>query len=621
MKIVCLLLLSLICISCNNQIKQHAISLNNDLELVPILSPSFDSLLLEVQTLPSRYRIKIFLEICNRDEVEVGKIKKQEELLVAALPFAKKEDKKKVLQRLIALYRLLDKQGISCAISKGIKCCEELGQNYSLTQEEQWEMKKAKAFFLNIRGEQEQSLLIWQDLLEEHRSADKIKYIIEDLNTIASCFVKVGDIEKGLSIFKDAYHLALNKKLSEAQSICLRSIIKHSCNIGRYDEVVILCNKIGVDSIATSFPAIYSMLSTCYLQLQKTDSARYYLSKARKVSKRENGIVYNCRMAETFIPESQKDSVAYYLGEAMRHYEIQNDLYKTKLPLYFMPVYAEYATLLQKEGEMGQAGEVFRLIEPLMSSNITDMPWVKKQIDALASYVSYLQFTEQYKKATKLLVFRDSIQQRYYQEKESIASKNFADRFKIKDLETVNKLKQQEIDFTVRTSAISWVVCILLIFVIAIFVVIVCRMHKKIKLRDNKIIELSSPKPIISSRRDSLSPEEQLYNSAKKLVESKKLYLNSELTLDELAKEIGTNRASLSAAINHCSKYNFNQWINKYRVNHIVEHISEVKNFQTFYKSAGFNAYNTFNTCFKEHMKCTPKQFQKKYKSEVDSAG
>lgn len=97
--------------------------------------------------------------------------------------------------------------------------------------------------------------------------------------------------------------------------------------------------------------------------------------------------------------------------------------------------------------------------------------------------------------------------------------------------------------------------------------------------------------------------------------------MNSELTLDELAKEIGTNRASLSAAINHCSKYNFNQWINKYRVNHIVEHISEVKNFQTFYKSAGFNAYNTFNTCFKEHMKCTPKQFQKKYKSEVDSAG
>lgn len=617
----CLFLLALVCLSCTDQTKQKAVFLNNELKLVTISSSAFDSLLLEAQTLPPQQKTKIFLEICNRNEVEVDKTKKQEELLVETLTFASKKDKKKVLQRLIALYRVLDKFRYEDAIAKGIKYCDELERNYSLTAEERWDVKKVKAFLLNRRGLLEESILIWQNLLDEHRSADKTEYVIEDLNTIAGYLIKLGDTEKGLSIYNDAYQLALDNKLSKYESVCLGLIISHSCNIGHYNEVINLCNKIRVDSTAKSFPAIYSMLSTCYLQLQKTDSARYYLSKARKVSKRENGIVYNCRMAETFIPESQKDSVAYYLGEAMRHYEIQNDLYKTKLPLYFMPVYAEYATLLQKEGEMGQAGEVFRLIEPLMSSNITDMPWVKKQIDALASYVSYLQFTEQYKKATKLLVFRDSIQQRYYQEKESIASKNFADRFKIKDLETVNKLKQQEIDFTVRTSAISWVVCILLIFVIAIFVVIVCRMHKKIKLRDNKIIELSSPKPIISSRRDSLSPEEQLYNSAKKLVESKKLYLNSELTLDELAKEIGTNRASLSAAINHCSKYNFNQWINKYRVNHIVEHISEVKNFQTFYKSAGFNAYNTFNTCFKEHMKCTPKQFQKKYKSEVDSAG
>lgn len=138
----CLFLLALVCLSCTDQTKQKAVFLNNELKLVTISSSAFDSLLLEAQTLPPQQKTKIFLEICNRNEVEVDKTKKQEELLVETLTFASKKDKKKVLQRLIALYRVLDKFRYEDAIAKGIKYCDELERNYSLTAEERWDVKK-----------------------------------------------------------------------------------------------------------------------------------------------------------------------------------------------------------------------------------------------------------------------------------------------------------------------------------------------------------------------------------------------------------------------------------------------------------------------------------------------
>lgn len=616
MKRVYFFLLSLICLSCTNKVEQQAMSLNDEVKLVPILSSTLDSLLIEVQTLPPHLKFRIFFDISSRDEIEVSKVKKQEELLVETLTFASRKERKKVLQRLIALYKILDKLRVSDAISEGIKRCKELEQDYSLSQEEQWNVKKSKAFFLNRHGNLEESLMIWQNLLDEHRSVDKTEYIIEDLNTIASYFIKLGDTERGLSIYKDAYQLVLDNNLLEYKAVCLRFIIWHSCYIEHYDEVVNLCNEIGVDSIATFLPSVYSILSTCYLQLQKTDSARLYLNKTRKISKKEIGTVYYCRMAETYIAEKQDDSVSYYLNEAMRQFEVQKKLHKMNLPLYFMPVYAEYGSLLQEKGKMRRAAEAFQLIEPLMNSGITDMPWIEKQIKALAHYGSYLQVTKQYKKAAELLTFRDSIQKKYYLERETIASKNFADRFKIQNLETENKLKQQEINFTLRTSSFSFAICIFLLFIIACLVFALYLMYKRmekcyrVELEPN-LPQPTPPQPAPPLKSEPLSPEEKLYDRAYRMVKSKKLFMDSELTLDKLAKKLASNRSSLSAAINKCAKLNFNQWINKFRLDYVMENISPTVNLSMLYKEAGFNAYNTFNSCFKEHLKCTPTEFLK----------
>ena len=123
--------------------------------------------------------------------------------------------------------------------------------------------------------------------------------------------------------------------------MCLASIIDTSCILERYSDVKDICHTIDVDSMALYMPAIYSKLSKCYLKLQRSDSARFYLAKMHRKTQQGDGVVFFCQMAETYIEESREDSAAFCLNEAVRIFNKQSDLSRGAfLPRYFMPVYS-----------------------------------------------------------------------------------------------------------------------------------------------------------------------------------------------------------------------------------------------------------------------------------------
>lgn len=597
---------------------EKAVLLGERLKAVSLSSITFDSLLQEVRMLPPYQQVQIILDISHRDEVIDSEIEKQEELLIDALFFPKNEKTEYLLWSLINIYQKLDQLGYPEAAKKGIERCEELENLHLLSQDEIREIQKIKVAFFNKQGLYKESILILYDLLKEHREAKENIYVIQDLYTIATYFIRLGDLEKGLSTYKEAYQQALDAQLLELQFLCLASIIDTSCILERYSDVKDICHTIDVDSMALYMPAIYSKLSKCYLKLQRSDSARFYLAKMHRKTQQGDGVVFFCQMAETYIEESREDSAAFCLNEAVRIFNKQSDLSRGAfLPRYFMPVYSSYASLLQKNGKTQQAGEAFRLVEPLMKEPVTEPARLEKQIDALGRYSAFCQATKQYKKAADLLVYRDSIQKIYYEEKISSDSKNWTGRFEIQELENENKLKQQQLDNTMRMTASSWTFSLILVLVVSVSVFINCRLKRNIKEYHKRLSELTPSPPAVPQKREPLSQQEQLYNAARKLVTTKKLYLNSSLTLDELAERLDTNRTALSAAINKYSGGNFNQWINKFRIDHALKRIMFTDNLRDLAEEVGFKSCSTFYSSFKECEGCAPGEYKKKHKYDT----
>jgi len=99
-------------------------------------------------------------------------------------------------------------------------------------------------------------------------------------------------------------------------------------------------------------------------------------------------------------------------------------------------------------------------------------------------------------------------------------------------------------------------------------------------------------------------------------LETEKVYLRKDITIESLAKELQSNRDYLSKAI-HCKYGSFNDIINKYRIKEAVRLISENGSslpIKAIYSKVGFSSYNPFHIAFKRHTGLTPGKFIKNYK-------
>ncbi len=96
-------------------------------------------------------------------------------------------------------------------------------------------------------------------------------------------------------------------------------------------------------------------------------------------------------------------------------------------------------------------------------------------------------------------------------------------------------------------------------------------------------------------------------------MDNKKPHLEAELTLTDLAKQLNTNTSLLSKVINDGTGRNFNDFINSYRVEEVVNKLkSGEQKRQTLLGIAydgGFNSKATFNRSFKKVTGKTPKEY------------
>jgi PAS domain S-box-containing protein len=109
--------------------------------------------------------------------------------------------------------------------------------------------------------------------------------------------------------------------------------------------------------------------------------------------------------------------------------------------------------------------------------------------------------------------------------------------------------------------------------------------------------------------------EVKIFTSVKQLMQQKKLYLNPDLTLKEVADQLGTNTKYLSQVVNHQTGYNFQYFLNVYRIEEVKSKITdEYYSNLTFFGIAlqcGFKNKSTFFKVFREIVGMTPKEYVK----------
>jgi len=100
-------------------------------------------------------------------------------------------------------------------------------------------------------------------------------------------------------------------------------------------------------------------------------------------------------------------------------------------------------------------------------------------------------------------------------------------------------------------------------------------------------------------------------------IEIEKPYLNNELTIKEMARNMNMSSYHLSLVINSYFKINFYTFINNYRVEEAKKLLSSElqSNILNIAFQAGFNSKSTFNEIFKKNTGITPSQYRSQFVS------
>lgn len=110
----------------------------------------------------------------------------------------------------------------------------------------------------------------------------------------------------------------------------------------------------------------------------------------------------------------------------------------------------------------------------------------------------------------------------------------------------------------------------------------------------------------------------EVLEALKKLMESKKLYLNSKLTIDELADQLNVNKRIISIVVNDEMGANIYGFINDYRIREFKKIISDPDmaylSMEGIAEKVGFTSKSSFNASFKKATGKTPSQYRQQSK-------
>lgn len=124
------------------------------------------------------------------------------------------------------------------------------------------------------------------------------------------------------------------------------------------------------------------------------------------------------------------------------------------------------------------------------------------------------------------------------------------------------------------------------------------------------VVDTAAP-PSDSTEKDETAPCNPLWEKLKLQMDEQELWRNPDLTLEDLAKGLHTNRTTLSVIIQQQGNLGYSEFINRYRIEAFADAISSSKsvNTQQLFYEVGFRSKSTALRNFRLFMGCTPSEY------------
>ncbi len=139
--------------------------------------------------------------------------------------------------------------------------------------------------------------------------------------------------------------------------------------------------------------------------------------------------------------------------------------------------------------------------------------------------------------------------------------------------------------------------------------------QERIIIESMKITSLPAASDV--SRIDEVYKD--LYDRVVAYFESEKPYLNSDLTINSIVKDLYSNKLYLSRTISQFTGRNFCQFVNYYRVRHAMESFRANPDFKVHELAtmSGFNSIVSFNMAFRLFMGENPSEWCRKERAKL----
>ncbi|MBP1630089.1 MAG: helix-turn-helix protein AraC type [Bacteroidetes bacterium] len=142
------------------------------------------------------------------------------------------------------------------------------------------------------------------------------------------------------------------------------------------------------------------------------------------------------------------------------------------------------------------------------------------------------------------------------------------------------------------------------------------RAYKKLVQKNMEWVNRKEPLENFTKKDSSALDEKEkdLLTRLINLFDNEKIYLDSEININETAKRLGTNRTILSKVINSYFNKNFPALLNEYRVNEAVRLLMDAKTcnykMEAIGIMCGYNNRQVFHSSFKKEIGVTPNDFR-----------
>ncbi|MBI9033520.1 MAG: tetratricopeptide repeat protein [Bacteroidales bacterium] len=470
------------------------------------------------------------------------------------------------------------------------------------------------AILYRLKGDFHKAKSYYQQALRNFRVHQMQKNIAISLNNIGVMHATTGAKDSALICFYEA--IKINKQLGKMYGVAnaLNNTANINIQLENYTQAIqdlkqareITNDKQMLDAemniLLSMFTAYYrsDSILICKTIIQQADS----LAVIHGINEKMALIKY--RKGQVYDYFNQKDSALVCYLQAEEFLNVNQD--ETVLG----PLLCELGVFYLEHNEEPKAEEYFQQAVEILEGN-NDVIFLKNATKGLWEvYKQKEAHGKAHEYARKYISLLDSTYQiesdKHAQE---LIAKYESEKKEAKILLQGIELKNERAKLRILGVGIS-----LLLFLLIIILFINKKKEAAYKKLVEKNLELANiPKMKVRQKINSVTEkQDKIYEDLIKGLERDKVFLQNDLTLDSLAKQINTNRTELSEVISIFEKKNFPSYIGEYRIQHAI---NLLKNEEQKYSieaiafESGFKSTSNFYKLFKESTGLTPSSFLK----------